>query len=98
MKKQLKFVVNGDQYDIWVEPNTLLVRVLRDELGLRGTHRGCDSGSCCVCTVNLDGKAVKSCSILALQANGKEVVTIEGMANGAELHPIQEAFIDNWAF
>ena len=98
MKKELKFVVNGDSYDVWVEPNTLLVQVLRDELGLKGTKRSCDSGSCCACTVILNGKAVKSCSMLALQANGKEVLTIEGLANGAELHPIQQAFIDNWAF
>jgi carbon-monoxide dehydrogenase small subunit len=98
MKKELRFVVNGNSYDIWVEPKTLLVQVLRDELGLKGTKRSCDSGSCCACTVILDGKAVKSCSMLALQANGKEVLTIEGLANGAELHPIQQAFIDNWAF
>jgi carbon-monoxide dehydrogenase small subunit len=98
MKKELRFVVNGNSYDIWVEPNTLLVQVLRDELGLKGTKRSCDSGSCCACTVILDGKAVKSCSTLALQANGKEVLTIEGLANGANLHPIQQAFIDNWAF
>jgi carbon-monoxide dehydrogenase small subunit len=98
MKKELKFVVNGNSYDIWVEPNTLLVQVLRDELGLKGTKRSCDSGSCCACTVILDGKAVKSCSMLALQANGKKVLTVEGLANGAELHPIQQAFIDNWAF
>ena len=98
MKKELRFVVNGNSYDLWVEPKTLLVQVLRDELGLKGTKRSCDSGSCCACTVILDGKAVKSCSMLALQANGKEVLTIEGLANGAELHPIQQAFIDNWAF
>jgi len=98
MKRELKFVVNGDSYDIWVEPNTLLVQVLRDELGLKGTKRSCDSGSCCACTVILNGKVVKSCSMLALQANGKEVLTIESLANGAELHPIQQAFIDNWAF
>ena len=98
MKKELKFVVNGDSYDLWIEPKTLLVQVLRDELGLKGTKRSCDSGSCCACTVILNGKAVKSCSMLALQANGKEVLTIEGLANGAELHPIQQAFIDNWAF
>jgi carbon-monoxide dehydrogenase small subunit len=98
MKKELRFVVNGNSYDIWVEPKTLLVQVLRDELGLKGTKRSCDSGSCCACTVILDGKAVKSCSMLALQANGKEVLTIEGLANGVELHPIQQAFIDNWAF
>lgn len=98
MKKELNFVVNGEPHNLWIEPKTLLVQVLRDELGFRGTKRSCDSGSCCACTVNLDGKAVKSCSILALQANGKEVLTIEGMAKGAELHPIQQAFIDNWAF
>jgi len=98
MKKELRFVVNGDSYDIWIEPKTLLVQVLRDELGLKGTRRSCDSGSCCACTVILNGKAVKSCSMLALQANGKEVLTIEGLANGVNLHPIQQAFIDNWAF
>ena len=98
MKKELNFVVNGESYNLWVEPNTLLVQVLRDELGFRGTKRSCDSGSCCACTVILDGRVVKSCSILALQANGKEVLTIEGLANGTELHPIQQAFIDNWAF
>ncbi len=98
MKKQLKFIVNGNPYDIWIEPRLLLVQVLRDELRLTGTHRACDSGTCCVCTVNIDGKAVKSCSVLAMQANGKEVLTIEGMKNGADLHPIQEAFVDNWAF
>jgi carbon-monoxide dehydrogenase small subunit len=98
MKKELRFVVNGNSYNLWIEPKTLLVQVLRDELGLKGTRRSCDSGSCCACTVILEGKAVKSCSMLALQANGKEVLTIEGLANGAELHPIQQAFIDNWAF
>ena len=98
MKKELKFMVNGESYDLWIEPKTLLVQVLRDELGFKGTKRSCDSGSCCACTVILDGKVVKSCSILALQANGKEVLTIEGLANGPELHPIQQAFIDNWAF
>jgi carbon-monoxide dehydrogenase small subunit len=98
MKKELRFVVNGDSYDLWIEPKTLLVQVLRDELGLKGTRRSCDSGPCCACTVILNGKAVKSCSMLALQANGKEVLTIEGLANGVNLHPIQQAFIDNWAF
>jgi len=98
MKKELKFVVNGEPRELWIEPKTLLVQVLRDELGLTGTKRGCDSGSCCACTVVMDGKAVKSCSMLALQATGKEIITIEGLANGPVLHPIQEAFIDNWAF
>jgi aerobic-type carbon monoxide dehydrogenase small subunit (CoxS/CutS family) len=67
-------------------------------LGLRGTHQACDSGSCAACSVIVEGKAVKSCSILALQVNGKEVTTIEGLAEGTQLHPIQQAFIDNWAF
>lgn len=98
MKKELKFVVNGQAYDLWIEPKTVLVQVLRDELGLKGTKRSCDSGSCCACTVLLNGKAVKSCSILALQANGKEILTVEGLAHGTQLHPIQEAFLDNWAF
>jgi len=98
MKKELKFMVNGEPRDIWIEPNTLLVQVLREELGLTGTKWSCDSGSCCACTVVMDGKAVKSCSIFALQANGKEVLTIEGLADGPRLHPIQQAFIDNWAF
>ncbi len=98
MKKELKFKVNGEDYDLWVEPKTLLVQVLRDELGLKGTKWACDSGACCACTVMVDGRAVKSCSILALQVNGKEVMTVEGLANGPELHPLQQAFIDNWAF
>jgi aerobic-type carbon monoxide dehydrogenase small subunit (CoxS/CutS family) len=98
MKRELKITVNGDLYDLHVEPGTLLVEVLRDKLGLTGTKRGCDSMSCGACTVILNGKAVKSCTILALQANGKEVTTVEGLANGSRLHPIQQSFIDHWAF
>jgi len=98
MKQQLNIVVNGEAYDLFIEPKTLLVQVIRDMLGLKGTHQACDSSSCAACTVVLDGKAVKSCSILALQANGKSVVTVEGLAQGTKLHPIQQAFIDNWAF
>jgi aerobic carbon-monoxide dehydrogenase small subunit len=98
MKKELNLVVNGESYNLWVEPKTLLVQVLRDQLGFKGTKRSCDSGSCCACTVILDGKAVKSCSILALQANGRKIMTIEGLANGTKLHPIQQSFIDHWAF
>ena len=78
MKQQLKIVVNGEPYDLFVEPKTLLVQVIREMLGLKGTHQACDSSSCAACTVILDGMAVKSCSVLALQANGKEVLTIEG--------------------
>jgi carbon-monoxide dehydrogenase small subunit len=98
MKRELNIVVNGESYNLWVEPKTLLIQVIRDMLGLKGTHQACDSSSCAACSVILDGKVVKSCSILALQANEKEIVTIEGLADGANLHPIQQAFIDNWAF
>ena len=98
MKKHLNIVVNGEPRDLFVEPRTLLVKVLREHLGLRGTRQGCDSSSCAACTVIVDGKAVKSCSILALQVNGKNITTIEGLAEGAKLHPIQQAYIDNWAF
>jgi carbon-monoxide dehydrogenase small subunit len=95
MKKQLKFTVNGQPYELYVNPKTLLVEVLRNELGLTGTKRGCESASCGACTVNLNGMAVKSCSILALQANGAEVLTVEGLAKGTELHPLQKAFLDH---
>jgi aerobic carbon-monoxide dehydrogenase small subunit len=98
MKQELSFTVNGESYNLWIEPKTLLVTVLREHLGFRGTKRSCDSGSCCACTVIIDGMAVKSCSILALQANGRNVTTIEGLAEGAKLHPIQQSYVDNWAF
>jgi len=98
MLKELKFRVNGQSYELLIKPKTLLVDVLRDELNLTGTKTSCQSGYCGACTVILDGKPVKSCSILALQANGKEVTTIEGLADGDKLHPIQQAFIDYFAF
>ena len=98
MKRHLSMVVNGEPRDLFVEPKTLLVQVIREHLGLRGTHQACDSSSCAACTVIVDGKAVKSCSVLALQVNGKEITTIEGLAEESKLHPIQQAFIDNWAF
>lgn len=94
MKKELKFKVNGQPYDIYVKPKTLLVEVLRDHLALTGTKRGCNSSSCGSCTVMLNGMAVKSCSILALQANGAEITTVEGLAKGTELSPLQKAFLD----
>ena len=97
MLKELKLTVNGEAYELAVKPNTLLLDLLTGELGLRGAIRGCDSGSCGACTIILDGKAVKSCSILALQADGKEITTIEGLADGNKLHPIQQAFIDHGA-
>jgi aerobic-type carbon monoxide dehydrogenase small subunit (CoxS/CutS family) len=98
MKKELKFKVNGQPYDIYVKPKTLLVEVLRDHLALTGTKRGCNSSSCGACTVMLNGMAVKSCSILALQANGAEITTVEGLAKGTELSPIQKAFLDYGAY
>jgi len=97
MKQELKFTVNGEARELWIEPKKFLVEVLREDLGLTGTHWACDTGACCCCTVVMDGKAVKSCSILAMQANGREVLTVEGLADGPNLHPVQQAFIDNWA-
>jgi len=98
MKKELKLMVNGEPYELFVEPKRLLVDVLRNELGLTGTKKGCNSGACAACTVLLDGKAVKSCSILAMQANRRNITTIEGLADGPNLHPLQQSFIDHWAF
>jgi carbon-monoxide dehydrogenase small subunit len=84
--------VNGVQQTREVEPRLLLVHFLRDTLGLTGTHVGCDTSSCGACTVHLDGDAVKSCTVLAVQADGSDVTTIEGLGAGGELHPLQEAF------
>ena len=84
--------VNGITYEREVEPRLLLVHFLRDELGLTGTHVGCDTSNCGACTVHLDGAAVKSCTVLAVQADGAKVTTIEGLGSPEDLHPIQEAF------
>lgn len=84
--------VNGKAYTMDVEPRTLLVYFLREHLGLTGTHVGCDTSSCGACTVLLNGKAVKSCTVLAVQADGAEITTVEGLARDGELHPIQRAF------
>jgi aerobic carbon-monoxide dehydrogenase small subunit len=90
-----ELVVNGARHSLDVEPRTLLVHALRDGLGLTGTHVGCDTSQCGACTVLVDGRAVKSCSMLALQAEGAEVTTIEGLARDGELHPIQLAFVEH---
>ena len=95
--KDLKFVVNGKPVEMQVKPKTLLVDVLRKDLKLTGTKQGCLEQTCGACTVNIDGKAVRSCSVLALQVNGHEVTTIEGVANGEKLHPIQEAMVKHGA-
>jgi len=98
MKEGLTLTVNGQPYELYIKPKTLLVEVLRDHLGLTGAKRGCNSSSCGACTVILNGMAVKSCSVLALQADGGEVLTVEGLAVGNKLHPLQEAFLDHGAF
>jgi carbon-monoxide dehydrogenase small subunit len=94
---QVRLHVNGVEHELEVEPRLLLVHALRDKLGLTGTHVGCDTSNCGACTVHLDGRAVKSCTVLAVQADGAEVTTIEGLASDGELHPLQEAFWNDHA-
>ena len=91
----VKLTVNGKAVSADVEDRTLLVHLLRDHLGLTGTHVGCDTSQCGACTVHIDGRAVKSCTVMVGQADGCNVVTIEGIARGDQLHPMQEAFRDN---
>lgn len=91
----VSLTVNGKPASATVEARTLLVQLLRETLGLTGTHVGCDTSQCGACVVHVDGKSVKSCTMLAVQANGAQVVTIEGLANGDKLHPMQEAFREN---
>jgi aerobic carbon-monoxide dehydrogenase small subunit len=88
----VSLTVNGEARTIDVEPRRLLVHAIREDLGLTGTHVGCDTSNCGACTVHLDGKAVKSCTILAVQADGAQITTIEGLASDGQLHPVQEAF------
>ena len=89
--------VNGQDLSAEVEERQLLVHFLRDDMDLTGTHVGCDTSQCGACVVHLEGKAVKSCTMLAVQANGKNITTIEGIADGDNLHPVQEAFRDHQA-
>ena len=88
----VSLTVNGKSYSRTVEPRDLLVYFLREDLGLTGTHVGCDTSQCGACTVLLDGRAVKSCTMLAVQADGHQITTIEGLAQDGQLHPLQEAF------
>ncbi len=98
MKKQyMSLTVNGTEYELLSAPNRTLAQVLREDLSLLGTKTGCGVGDCGSCTVLMDGKPVNSCLVLALQAEGREIVTIEGIADGSRLHPIQEAFIEKGA-
>ena len=98
MRKEIaNFTVNGKPYEVIIEPRMLLIDVLRDKLGLMGTKYACGTGDCGACTVLIDGKPVLSCLTLAVTAKDREILTIEGVANGNTLHPIQQAFIDNGA-
>jgi len=90
--ERISLTVNGTARELDVEPRRLLVQAIREDLGLTGTHVGCDTSQCGACTVHVDGKAVKSCSMLAVQADGTDVRTIEGLRSDGELHPIQAAF------
>ncbi len=92
---KVRLTVNGTEHEIDVEPRLLLVHALRDTLGLTGTHVGCDTSNCGACTVHLNGDAVKSCTVLAVQAEEAEITTIEGMGTEDNLHPMQEAFWNN---
>jgi carbon-monoxide dehydrogenase small subunit len=92
--QHITVTVNGEAREADVEPRLLLVHLLRDVFGLTGTHVGCDTSNCGACTVHVDGRSAKSCTMLAVQANGSEIRTIEGLADGATLHPLQQAFWD----
>ena len=97
-KKLLRLTVNDEYHELYIKPKKLLVEVLRDELGLTGTKRACNTGACCVCTVLLNGSVVKSCSVLAMQAEGADVTTVEGLADEAKLSPLQLSFLDHGAY
>ena len=97
MKQKIEFQVNGKIQEVFVEPWKTLLEVLREEVGLTGAKMGCDDGNCGACTVIVDGRAIKSCLMLAPQARGKKIVTIEGLGSEENLHPLQQAFIDHFA-
>ena len=95
MKVPIKVTVNQKVYEVEAEPRTLLVDLLRDDLGLTGTKIGCDTSQCGACVVRMNGSTVKSCTCFAVQADGSEITTVEGLAQNGELHPVQEAFWNN---
>lgn len=97
MDRLVNLKINGEAYELNVKPNTLLLDLIRDEIGLTGTKRGCDTGECGACTVLIEGKPVNSCLVLAVEADGKNILTIEGLIENGKLHPIQEAFIEEGA-
>ena len=92
--KDIRFTVNNKPYEISVQPSQTLLNVIREDLGLTGTKEGCGLGECGACTVIMNGKTVNSCLVLAVEADGKEITTIEGLADGDKLHPVQQAFVD----
>ncbi len=94
MRHRVAMTINGTPYEHEVEPRTLLVYYIREQAGLTGTHIGCDTSSCGACTVEMDGHSVKSCTVFAVQADGAQITTIEGLAVGSQLHPLQQAFWD----
>jgi carbon-monoxide dehydrogenase small subunit len=97
MKTAIELHINGDNHQVLVSPNNTLLEVLREKLGLMGTKRGCDLGACGACTVLVDGEAALSCLMLALDAVGKKITTIEGLSETGQLHPLQQTFVDQGA-
>jgi carbon-monoxide dehydrogenase small subunit len=97
VKQVIELKVNGETYEVAVEPRRTLLEVLRDSLGLTGAKKGCDTGDCGTCTVIMDGKPVVSCLVLAIEAQDKDILTIEGLAKNGQLHPIQQAFVEHGA-
>ena len=98
MKQKIVLNINVEDYEVEVEPSRLLVDAIREDIGLTGTKKGCEIGVCGSCTVLLDGKVISSCLMLAVHAVGKKIMTIEGLSENGELHPLQQAFIDHGAF
>lgn len=97
MDHSITLEINGEIYKLHVKPNALLLDVIRDEIGLTGTKRGCDTGECGACTILLEGKPVNSCLLLAIEADGKDILTVEGLAKNGQLHPLQVAFVEEGA-
>ena len=97
MKKEIILKVNGEEREVTVEPRQTLLEILRNDMGLTGTKEGCGNGNCGTCTVLLDGKAVSSCLVFTVEAEGQEITTIEGLAEAGKIHPLQQAFIEEGA-